>query len=47
MFICQAQYAVYTEPELRERQKQALDAVASVMSIDESDAARILRDCKW
>ncbi|KAK9809736.1 hypothetical protein WJX73_001188 [Symbiochloris irregularis] len=43
----QAQYQVFSEAELRERQQQALSAVTSVLSIDENDAARLLRKYKW
>lgn len=43
----QAAFAVYDEAELKDRQKKALDVVTSVLSIDASDAARVLRECKW
>lgn len=45
--LLQAAFAVYDEAELRDRQKKALDVVTSVLSIDASDAARVLRECKW
>ena len=43
----QVQYAVLNASDLRDRQQQALGSVAAVLSIDEGDAVRVLRDCKW
>ncbi|KAK9833366.1 hypothetical protein WJX84_001950 [Apatococcus fuscideae] len=42
-----AQYLILSEEELQERQREALKAVMSVLSVPEGEAVRVLRHCKW
>lgn len=43
----QAPYLVYNESELRERQQKLVDDVAGVLSVDNGDVVRVLREYKW
>ena len=43
----QAQYAVYSEEQLQEREKAVLAEVTSVLSITDAEAVRVLRLYKW
>ena len=38
---------VYSEKQLQERQQEAIDAVAGVLSISEGEVVRVLRQYKW
>lgn len=43
----QVRFRVMNEVELRDRQKEALSSVTSVLGIADSDAAKVLRAYKW
>lgn len=45
--LLQAPYIVFNEKQLRERQQEAIDAVAGVLSISEGEVVRVLRQYKW
>ncbi len=40
-------YVVYNEEQLRERQQDAVTAVAGVLSISDAEVVRVLRQFKW
>lgn len=43
----QVKYRVMNEVELRDRQKEAVNTITSILSITDSDAAKVLRAYKW
>lgn len=43
----QVPYVVYNEEQLRERQQDAVKAVAGVLSISDAEVVRVLRQFKW
>ena len=43
----QAPYVVYSEKQLKERQQEAIDAIAGILSIPEGEVVRVLRHYKW
>lgn len=47
MTSAQVPYVVYSEEQLRERQRDAVNAVAGVLSISEGEVVRVLRQFKW
>lgn len=45
--LLQSKYAVLTKADMQRRQKEAIEAVTSILGISDDDAARILRKYKW
>ena len=45
--VLQASYTVYTEPELKERQRRSMDQITSVLSVSQGEAVRLLCEYKW
>lgn len=43
----QVDYRVYNVEQLRERQKEIIEQIVSILSISSEDALRVLRHCSW
>ena len=45
--LLQVDYRVYNVEQLRERQKETIEQIVSILSISSEDALRVLRHCSW
>ena len=45
--LLQVDYRVYNVEQLRERQRETIEQIVSILSISSEDALRVLRYCSW
>ena len=45
--LLQVDYRVYNVEQLRERQRETIEQIVSILSISSEDALRVLRHCSW